>query len=474
MRSTIHSEPRWAGFREVMAMSGPIILGSVSYTLMQFADQIMVARLGTGALAAMGSSGLWSFVMGCFLFGCVGCVSSFTAQSFGRGNLAHCSRYAWQGIYISLSTALLALALWPLSGPLFRAMGHTSEVTRLELIYFRIRLAGYLAIAWITTLAAFFQGIGRPGIPMYTAIIANVTNVLLNYALIFGHFGFPRLGIAGAAIATVSAMYLQVAILQTVFLSPVIHTRFKSRATYAPDFTRIRELLRIGLPAGLALFMDVANWGIFTSFVVGHFGSVALASHNAAMGFMHLCFMPALGLNQGIAAIVGQYIGRRDYETAVARTHTTMKIAVAYMFCMGLMFALFGKPLIAFFFTRDPAVLHLGHRLLILAAVFQGFDAINIICLGALRGAGDTRWVAVIMFLFAYLFFLPLAMVLAFSLGWGAVGAWRGAAVYIIGLSGILFLRFQGGRWRQICIFSADTANAIACPANPVSDTLES
>jgi Na+-driven multidrug efflux pump len=169
---------------------------------------------------------------------------------------------------------------------------------------------------------------------------------------------------------------------------------------------------------------------------------------------MHLCFMPALGVNQGICVLVGQYTGRKDFATAIARTYTAMKATIVYMFCTGLVFAFFGKGLIRVFFSTDPGVVALGHTLLILSACFQGFDAINIVVLGALRGAGDTFGVAVIMFVFAYLVFLPLSMFLAFVAGWGAVGAWIGATVYIIGLSGVFYMRFRSGGWREIRIFS--------------------
>jgi len=421
----------------------------------------MVARLGTDALAAVGSAGLWSYITGCLILGVVGCVSTFVAQSYGRGDHASCARYAWQGIYMSAFAGMMALVLWPVSGPLFRSMGHSADVTQLELVFFRVRLLGYVSMAWVTALAAFFQGVGRPGIPMYVAIIANLVNFVLNYALIFGHFGFPRLGIAGSATATVIAMLVQVVLLHAIFLSGPFNTRFGSRHCYAVDWKRMRELVWIGLPSGSTLFMDVANWGIFTSYVVGHFGAISLASHNAATSFMYFCFMPALGLNQGIAAIVGQYVGRRDPHTAAARTYTAMRIAIVYMFLMGLVFAVFGKLLIRLMFSSDPEVLALGHKLLMLAALFQGFDAINITASGALRGAGDTLWMAVVTFFFAYFFFLPLSMILAFPFGLGAVGAWVGATAYIIGLSGFLFTRFYSGRWREIRIFSEEVKNTV-------------
>lgn len=456
-------EARYAGLREVLSMSGPIILGSLSYTLMQFVDQMMVSRLGTEALAAVGSAGVWSYVMGCLILGVIGCVSTFASQSYGRGDHAEAARYAWQGVYLSLLAGLMALALWPLSKPLFTSMGHSENVTQMELIFFRVRLIGYIGMAWVMALAAFFQGVGRPGIPMYVAIAANILNFLLNYTLIFGHWGFPRLGIAGSATATVIATMFQVVALQAIFMGPAMNRRFRTRSVFRFDWARMVQLLRIGSFAGITIFMDVANWAIFTSYVVGWFGSVSLASHNAAIAFLHLGFMPALGINQGIAAIVGMYIGRARAEVAMARTYTALKLAMSYMFVMGIIFALFGRNLVATFFSVDPEVVALGHKLLILAAFFQAFDAINITCLGALRGAGDTKWVAAVTFVFAYFLFLPLSMTLAFLAGWGAVGAWIGATVYIIALSGILFKRFAGGRWREISLFVGPQQ---AVPAN--------
>lgn len=289
---------------------------------------------------------------------------------------------------------------------------------------------------------------------MRAAIEANTLNVVLNYVLIFGKLGFPAWGIAGAAAATVISMTVQAALLQWIFLSKPLDAQFGTRRAFAIDFVRIRELLRIGLPAGLTLLIDVANWSIFTSHVVGRFGATALAAHNASIQFMHVAFMPALGLNQGIAAIVGQHMGRGDIPRAKARTYTAMRIAIGYMVLVGLVFGLFGGGLIRTCFSKEPEVVALGHVLLVLAAVFQGFDAINIVCYGALRGAGDTRWMLYATFVAAYCVFLPLAGLLAWRLGLGAIGAWIGAAIYIVGLSGVVFRRFHGERWRHIRIFS--------------------
>ncbi len=460
----IDGEPRWTGTREVLAMAWPIILSSVSYTVMEFCDKWMVSQLGTAPLAAVGSASIWSFTLSTLLIGTVGCVSTFAAQSLGRGNLSHCANYAWQGLYLSFFVGALLLLLWPLAGPLFGVMGHSPEVTGLEMLYFRIRVIGYMPMACAVGLAGFFQAVNHPRVPMWVAILSVIANLIFNYLLIFGKFGFPALGVAGAAIGTVLAVYLHALLLLAIFLSARYDARFQSRSAWRFSPRRVRELIRIGAYSGGSMFLDVANWSIFTSFIVGSFGDVQLAAHTIALSFMHVSFMPAVAMNQAVAALVGQWVGRKDIPRAKHRTYVALRISAAYMFLMGIFFAVFGPQIIGGLFSDDPAVIALGHRLLLLAAVFQGFDAVNIICMGGLRGAGDTRWMMWVMFITAYLVFLPMALFCAFTLGGEAFGAWIAASLYIVGLSGMLFHRFHSEAWRDINIFSEEEEAALPEP----------
>jgi len=180
-------------------MAAPIVFGQFSYVLMQFVDQVMVARLGTEELAATGPAGLWFFIFSTFFLGISGCVSTFAAQSLGRGEQEQGASYAWQGVYIGLVGGVFGMAIWPFADDLFGVMGHTAEVTRLEVQYFRIRMAGFVFLCWQASLTSFFQAVNRPSVPMYTAWLANGVNLGLNYLLIYGKFGFPRMEVAGAA-----------------------------------------------------------------------------------------------------------------------------------------------------------------------------------------------------------------------------------------------------------------------------------
>lgn len=474
MTTTIDMESPWAGLQEVLRMAFPIILGMLSFVVMQFVDQWMVSKLGKESLAAVGSAGLWSYAVTTFMLGIVGCVSTFASQSLGRGNPEHCSAYTWQGIYVSLISGVLVLAIWPVSEWFFRSMNHSPEVTRLEIVYFQIRLLGFVFIIWQGALAAFFQAVNRAIVPMYAALVANVVNVVLDYLLIFGKFGFPQWGIGGAAAATVASLLVQVIMLQSVFLNRRYHEIYRTRETLAFSTPKIRELLGIGMPAGVTQFMDILVWGLFTSFLIGSFGDNQLAAHNIAIIYLHVCFMPALGIHFAVAPIVGQWIGRGRVDLVRKRTYTALKLSMAWMTFVGIQIAIFGVPLVRMF-SDDPEIVHTGRTLLILAAVFQAFDACNITISGALRGAGDTRWLAIVMTTLAYLFFMPLAYVLAVPMNGQAIGAWIGATIYIILLSGLLLRRFKGERWREINIFtqSGELATGIAPAGGPAADTQE-
>lgn len=461
--------------REVIAMAWPIMLGAVSFAIMDFTDRVFVSRYGEAKeigdtyLAAIGSSGVWSYTLGVFFIGITGCVSTFVAQSYGRGEFHKCARFAWQGVYLSLFAGAFGLLMYPLSGWLFHRMGHAPDVTELEISYFQIRLFGYTFLAWQSGMSAFFTSVSRPKIPMAAAMIANVANVALDYALIFGKFGLPELGMEGAAIATVIAQIAQATILQAVFMSRRVDREYQSRSTWRFDWVKTRDLLRIGWPSGVSGLTDVAAWAIFTSFIVGAFSTAQLAGHNGAVSYLHLMFIPLMGLNFAATAVTGQWIGRGNIARAKQRAYVACGLGVVFMVSVGTFLAWNGKALMQLF-TSDAVAVDVGSTLLIFAAVFAGFDVFTIVFLGALRGAGDTRWIMVTVTAGAYLVQLPLACLLAFGVGLEAKGAWLGSTIYIIGLSGVFFWRFKSEKWRDIRIFSEDRED-VTMPTTPVPES---
>ena len=443
--------------REVLKLAYPIMMGYASTTLMYFVDALMVGRLGKTELAAVSTSGVIVFTVIALASGVASCVNTFASQSLGRNRPQDCAAYAWQNAYFAAGSGLLALAFVPTLPWLFAWIGHSPALQTCEVSYGRIRLGGmgFMVAAW--GFCSYFQGVHRPWVATITTLAVNVVNVVANYALIFGHWGFPRMGVAGAAWATIIAAALQCVMLVAVILHPWHARTFGGWDACRFDWAKLKQLVHIGWPAGINFFLDIASWAIFTNFFMGQFGEDAIAGNMVAMQYMHLSFMPAVGLSHATAALVGRYLGQQDVPRAKQRAYAALRLALGYMLFMGVMFYLFRYPMVRLFNT-DPGVVEVAATILIFAAVFQGFDAFGIVSSGALRGAGDTHWTAAATVLLCWFVFVPGAWFFAYKMPQlGAKGPWFACTAYICLLGTTLFIRFKSERWSKIDIFGGKT-----------------
>jgi len=440
--------------REVIHISFPIIIGMASHTVMTFADAFMVSCLpdGNRQLAAIGPAGSAFFTFAVLVLGTARGTATFVSQSFGRGRRRECARYAWQGLYFAFLAQAVAGLLWPVAPRFFGLFPHDPEIRGFETTYFQIRLLHILGTASYAVLSSYFQGTHRPKVPMVCAIVANVINLIANYVLIFGKLGLPAMGLKGAAIGTVIASYVQAGALLYFFLRVAERRRYGTDKNVGLDPARFARLMRVGLPIGISFMLDLGSWAIFALFIIGSLGSDMMAAHTAAISLMRLSFMPAVGLNQGVTALVGRHIGEGDFARAHRRYHAALVLGIGYMTFMGAVFFLFRHGLIGIF-RAEPEIVTAGATILIFAAIFQAFDGLGIITHGALRGAGDTVFPAAVAIIMSWLVFLPLGYFLTQVVDWGVAGAWLAATVNIILVSVILFARFSGGKWREIDVF---------------------
>lgn len=445
----------WDDLRELLALSFPIIVAMASHTLMGFVDTWILARYGPNELAAVGAADAVAFTLLAFIFGTGNCVSTFVSQSMGRGEPAECARYTWQGIYFGIAMQVLILPFIISPRPtawLMGLFGHKPVLRDLEGVYLQIRMFHIVSSAGYAALTSFFQGIGRPRVPMVAALVANVFNAVLDYVLVFGLLGFPEMGIAGAALATTLSSFFQTGLLLALFFAPRMQERFNTRRVWRFDASRLKRLLRVGLPAGVSFGLDIASWAIFTNVLIGTLGRDVLAASNIARQIIGLSFMPAIGIHKGVTVLVARYVGRGDIRGAKRRTYVALAVTMAYMGFMGLCFVLFRGHMIRWF-RDDPAIVAAGRNILIFAAIFQVFDAVGIVCVGALRGAGDTRFPAVVAISLSWGLMVPLGYALTFTAKLGYVGAWAAAAIYIAVYGGVMFWRFTSEAWRKIDIF---------------------
>ncbi len=442
--------------RNVIAMAIPVVITTSSRAVMDIADYMMIARLPTSdAQAAILPAQIlmWSYIV--VGIGVVSMVSTYASQCLGRKEYKECSAYAWQSLYVGVIFGVIAALLAPFSHHLVAAVGHDLSVQKEEIDYLRIALLTAGPTIAAAGLGWFFIGIHKPKVTMWSAIEANVVNIAISYVLIFGHLGFEPMGIKGAALGTLAAVIYRMVRLALTVLTPSINRQFASHETWKPSWSRIKKLLRFGVPFGLQWTSEVVVWAVFVNVLIGrNFGTTALLATNSTWQFMRISFLPSMGVGQALTALVGKSIGIGDLDRAAREVKTAAWITGTYMGILSVIYGFFGPQLIGFF-NADPEVMRIGGSIMICAAVFQLFDGLGITYSSALRGAGDTFVPAV--------FFILSTWIIIVGGGWymgatypelGSLGPWLAASTLIIVTAVFLWWRWQGNAWRKIDIFA--------------------
>jgi MATE family multidrug resistance protein len=464
---------------EMLMIAAPVVVTMTSYTVMQFVDGFMVSKIGPEPvyLAAQGNGGMMVWLLMSGLLGLTTVINTYVSQHLGAGTPERAPAYAWAGLWIGAAGGLLALPLIFALPWVASLMGHDPTLQRLETGYASILLTGIFFTLGARAIAHYFYGMHVPTIVMVSVLLANVVNIGANYVLIFGHFGFPALGVRGAALGTVIGSSVELAIPVIVFLSAGWNRKYATRSAWRLRWSPIKDILRIGWPGGAMFANEMFCWGYLMAVLLGLGGAAALKAaepgasderiaHAAqlsnsvgwiALRYMHVSFMPTVGLSIATTAIVGRCMGMGRPDLAARRAWLGLAIGMAYMGLCAVAFVLFRRPMLSLFIERDtpPEVveemLRIGSLVMIGAAVFQVFDAIAIIISGALRGAGDTVWpgVATIVLSWACIIGGGHVLILA-APQLGSIGPWIGASAYIILLGLAVLARFLGGTWRSI------------------------
>jgi MATE family multidrug resistance protein len=290
---------------------------------------------------------------------------------------------------------------------------------------------------------------------MYAALVGQVVNVAANYILIFGKLGFPAMGIAGAGWGTFIGIAVGAGIRMAMFLGGDVNRGFQSRRTTRFDSRKVGDLLRVGLPAGVELMLNVAFWGAILFWLVGKFGKEALAATSAVLSCTHVSIMPVVGLKIALSAAVGKSIGGDRKDVAVKQTGVCLRVALIYMGLVGLCFFIFREALMGVW-SSDDKVIGIGVDILICAAIYQVFHAARTIYSGSLRGAGDTLWLAIASALGAVVVLgLGGVLIVEFLPGLGSLGPWIAATLSIITVGLANRWRFRSNSWMKIDLFKS-------------------
>ncbi len=431
----------------VVRLALPVAMVQVGIMAMGVVDTLMVGRVSPVDLAAVALGNLYFFLVAVFGMGVLMALDPLVAQAVGAGDREGAARALQRGMVLAGGLGLLAgLALLPAEA-VFRFAAQPEEVIPVATRYALWSIPGILPFYGFVVVRQTLQGMGRVAPILWTALAANLLNAFLNWMLIWGNLGAPRLGAVGSAMGTSIARWAMAGILLAASWSLLRGYLVPVRARIlAPG--PLGRMFRLGAPIGAQFQLEFGAFATIGLFM-GWLGTIPMAAHQVALNLASFTFMVPVGIAAAAAVRVGQEVGRGEADAARRAAGASLFLGVGFMCLTALLFlvvpAFFGR-----LYTDDPGVLALVVVLLPIAGVFQVFDGVQAVAAGVLRGVGDTRgpmWMNIVGF---WVLGIPLSLLFSFPLGWGAAGLWWGLAAGLAAVALLLVLRVRNRFGREL------------------------
>lgn len=445
--------------RTVLTIAAPAVVELVLTSATSLADTVMVGKLGAFAISSVGLTTQPRFIMlATFIALNVG-TTALVARFKGQGNKSDAEAVTTQAIILAFFMALILTipgVLFARQAVLF--MGAGPDTVDAAAGYFRILMFGFVPTVLPIAISALLRGVGDTKISMRYNLTANLANIVFNYLLIYGKFGFPKLGVAGAAIATVLGNTLACgmafrAILGRPFRQPgkaaseFIELHF-TRRNCAPNLPMLKRIFRIGLPSAAEQLALRVGLLIYTITITA-LGTDVFAAHQITLTILNLSFVNGQAFGIAATSLTGQALGRGDLEGAKTASAACQKIGAIISTAMGLLMFLFRKPLVMLF-TTQPSIVALGASVMILAALIQPFQSSFQIYAGALRGAGDSLYPAISLAVGILGIRPSLSLLLVHVWQFGLFGAWLALAFDQMVRFALIAARYRKGKWVHI------------------------
>ncbi|MGQ0564169.1 MAG: MATE family efflux transporter [Gemmobacter sp.] len=432
--------------RATLALGLPLVGSNLAQMALHVTDTVMMGWYGVTELAALvlGSSSFFIvFILGA---GFSQAVMPMVAAALGRGDEAQVRRDTRMGMWLSIAFGVLCFPLFWWSEPLFLALGQQPDVARLAAEFMAIAGLGMIPALLVRVMTSYLAALERTQVLLWITLAAVAVNAALAWALIFGHWGAPELGVRGAAIASVGtqiATFLSLAAYAA--LHPALRRFRLFQRFWRPDLPGLRGVFRLGWPIGLT---SVAEGGLFqaSALMMGVIGTVELAAHGIAMQCASITFMVHVGLSSAATVRAGRAVGLRDGRALRDGARVAIAISAAFSLLTVALFLAFPTQIISVFLDMSQPetarILTFGAVLLAMAALFQVADAMQVMALGLLRGVQDTRVPMLLAAVSYWVIGIPASWVLAFPLGFGGVGLWTGLVIGLAVAAVLLMLRF--------------------------------
>ena len=455
---------RECGARDVLRIAIPLVISTMSYTIMQFFDRLFLAWHSTSDLAAVVPAGVLSWTVLSLPLGVTMYATTFVAQYFGADAKNRIGAVIWQTIWIGLFALPFFVLIGFFGESFFRAVDHSDDLVWREATYFRILAMGSAASVISAGLGAFWTGRGDTITVMYVNMFGAALNVVIDYPLIFGMklplgMELAERGIAGAAIATTISLWVTAGIFIFLFLRRQHRQEFATLTHWKLDPIILKRMLRYGLPNGLQFALEGGAITVFV-LIIAQISEQASAATALAFSINMIVFIPVLGLSFAITTLVGQQIGNGKPELASRATWTGLWLALSYTSVFAISYIL--APNV--FLSLHEAGAHdfqqvkdLAAFLLIFVAAYCLFDTIQIMFVAAIKGAGDTVFVVLFTMISSTSFVVGGFLIAEFFDSQGQVWAWWACLTgWIVVLSVAYFLRFRGGKWKSMKVIEPE------------------
>ena len=457
---------RPAGGREVLVVAVPLVISSLSWTVMTFVDRIFLFQVsGTAMAAAFFAAVVW-FGIFCLPLGICSFSNTFISQYFGDRRPERIGPSMWQSVWMAFFSVPLAAAAIPLAPRIFGLANHASEIAQMETIYFQILCIGGPGMVIGQAFSSFYSGRGETWVVMVVDVAVTIVNLILDYLWIFGYGGFPEMGIAGAGLATSVACWLKSAIYLFLVLRKKHREEFHTLKGMRFEPELFRRLMYFGGPSGAQMFLDVLGFSVFV-LLVGRLGPLAAEATTLAFSISTLAFMPIFGFGMAASVLVGQRLGENRDDLAARATWTTLQIGLTYMGLLSVLYVLTPNFFLYGFLNPSTglAAEHstlrtMASNLLCFVAAYNLFDAALMIFVCALKGAGDTRFILRVSLVMAVLMG-GLSWVTVEVLKLNVYGCWTVITAWVCTLGVVYLCRFLQGQWREMRVIEPHETDSL-------------
>jgi MATE family multidrug resistance protein len=434
-------------FRTLVRLAVPVVAVQLGLMLMGVVDTVMVGRLSAEALGAVALGNLFFFTIAIIGMGTLMALDPVVAQAVGAGDEPAIGRGLQRGVLLAVLVSLPTMLGLMLVAPALRLMGQPAELIPAASSYIYAIIPGILPFFIFIAFRQTLQAMGRIAPIVWVIVFANLLNLVLNWALIYGKLGAPALGVTGAAIATSLSRFALAAGLLYAGRQALM-PRLRPWRPEASDPAALGRMLRIGLPIGAQMFFE---YGIFAlvGALMGRIGTIAVGGHQIALNLSAIVFMIPQGVGAAAAVLVGQAVGGEDLPGARRAALGAVLLGAGFMVGAAVLFLLIPGPL-ARLYSTDQRVIAIAMTLIVLGGLFAVFDGLQAVCIGILRGIGDTRGPVAISMVGYWVIGMPVSLLLGFRLGQGPPGLWWGLVLGLAVNAVVLLIRVRSRLHRQL------------------------